>query len=162
MSARSSSHLSCSTSPRCAIELDAQLDARQLHAILTGRRRSAKQVNRQPAWPCHTQSGPVRSAVAAAAVIGSSNGKHRKTVVEAPAGTAASVGASQHAADSGSSPAHTEFVAETLLPTTSGKFRLRGYRHTVQVVRALVYLAHFCQVPWEELSRTDVHSKLSM
>ena len=25
----------------------------------------------------------------------------------------------------------TEFVAETLLPTRSGKFRLRGYRHTV-------------------------------
>lgn len=32
----------------------------------------------------------------------------------------------------------TEFVAETLLPTTKGKFRLRGYRHTVsdlQVVK---------------------------
>ena len=26
----------------------------------------------------------------------------------------------------------TEFVAETLLPTRSGKFRLRGYRHTVR------------------------------
>lgn len=25
----------------------------------------------------------------------------------------------------------TEFVAETLLPTLSGKYRLRGYRHTV-------------------------------
>lgn len=25
----------------------------------------------------------------------------------------------------------TKFVAETLLPTTQGKFRLRGYRHTV-------------------------------
>ena len=25
----------------------------------------------------------------------------------------------------------TEFVAETLLPTVSGKYRLRGYRHTV-------------------------------
>ena len=25
----------------------------------------------------------------------------------------------------------TEFVAETLLPTRNGKFRLRGYRHTV-------------------------------
>jgi hypothetical protein len=27
----------------------------------------------------------------------------------------------------------TEFVAETLLPTRSGKFRLRGYRHSVGV-----------------------------
>jgi hypothetical protein len=27
----------------------------------------------------------------------------------------------------------TEFVAETLLPTRQGKFRLRGYRHTVSV-----------------------------
>lgn len=26
----------------------------------------------------------------------------------------------------------TEFVAETLLPTNHGKFRLRGYRHTVR------------------------------
>ena len=26
----------------------------------------------------------------------------------------------------------TQFVAETLLPTRSGKFRLRGYRHTVR------------------------------
>jgi len=26
----------------------------------------------------------------------------------------------------------TEFVAETLLPTQQGKFRLRGYRHTVR------------------------------
>ena len=29
----------------------------------------------------------------------------------------------------------TEFVAETLLPTTSGKFRLRGYRHSLHLVR---------------------------
>lgn len=28
----------------------------------------------------------------------------------------------------------TRFVAETLLPTSQGKFRLRGYRHTVSVV----------------------------
>lgn len=28
--------------------------------------------------------------------------------------------------------AKTEFVAETLLPTKTGKFRLRGYRHTVR------------------------------
>ena len=27
----------------------------------------------------------------------------------------------------------TKFVAETLLPTRQGKFRLRGYRHTVRV-----------------------------
>jgi hypothetical protein len=27
----------------------------------------------------------------------------------------------------------TEFVAETLLPTRTGKYRLRGYRHTVSV-----------------------------
>ncbi len=27
----------------------------------------------------------------------------------------------------------TEFVAETLLPTVSGKYRLRGYRHTVSL-----------------------------
>jgi hypothetical protein len=27
----------------------------------------------------------------------------------------------------------TKFVAETLLPTKQGKFRLRGYRHTVSV-----------------------------
>lgn len=26
----------------------------------------------------------------------------------------------------------TKFVAETLLPTKQGKFRLRGYRHTVR------------------------------
>ncbi len=29
---------------------------------------------------------------------------------------------------------YTKFVAETLLPTQYGKFRLRGYRHTVRVV----------------------------
>ncbi len=27
----------------------------------------------------------------------------------------------------------TEFVAETLLPTRTGKYRLRGYRHTVRL-----------------------------
>lgn len=32
----------------------------------------------------------------------------------------------------------TKFVAETLLPTKQGKFRLRGYRHTVRL--ALLYL----------------------
>ena len=31
-------------------------------------------------------------------------------------------------------PGKTSFVAETLLPTRRGKFRLRGYRHTVSVV----------------------------
>ena len=31
----------------------------------------------------------------------------------------------------GSDEVWTEFVAETLLPTSMGKFRLRGYRHTV-------------------------------
>lgn len=31
----------------------------------------------------------------------------------------------------------TEFVAETLLPTTSGHYRLRGYRHTIEFVSAL-------------------------
>ena len=30
----------------------------------------------------------------------------------------------------------TKFVAETLLPTKQGKFRLRGYRHTVRCRRA--------------------------
>ena len=28
----------------------------------------------------------------------------------------------------------TKFVAETLLPTTQGKFRVRGYRHTVSLI----------------------------
>jgi hypothetical protein len=32
----------------------------------------------------------------------------------------------------------TEFVAETLLPTQQGKFRLRGYRHTVGGFRSHV------------------------
>lgn len=30
----------------------------------------------------------------------------------------------------------TTFVAETLLPTKGGKFKLRGYRHTVRMVAA--------------------------
>lgn len=34
--------------------------------------------------------------------------------------------------DSEESTVWTEFVAETLLPTNHGKFRLRGYRHTVR------------------------------
>lgn len=36
----------------------------------------------------------------------------------------------------------TKFVAETLLPTSYGKLRLRGYRHTVRLrVVTIVYLA---------------------
>ncbi len=31
----------------------------------------------------------------------------------------------------------TDFVAETLLPTTSGHYRLRGYRHTIEFVSSL-------------------------
>ena len=31
----------------------------------------------------------------------------------------------------------TDFIAETLLPTSSGKYRLRGYRHSVHLVSAL-------------------------
>ncbi len=38
----------------------------------------------------------------------------------------------------------TEFVAETLLPTRTGKYRLRGYRHTVSVLcnDVKVFLIH--------------------
>jgi len=38
--------------------------------------------------------------------------------------------------DSGTTRVSTDFVAETLLPTTSGKYRLRGYRHTLQKVNS--------------------------
>ena len=31
----------------------------------------------------------------------------------------------------------TKFVAETLLPTNQGKFRLRGYRHTVSLAESV-------------------------
>ena len=34
----------------------------------------------------------------------------------------------------------TEFIAETLLPTLTGKYRLRGYRHTV----ISLPVSHFC------------------
>lgn len=37
----------------------------------------------------------------------------------------------------------TEFVAETLLPTNHGKFRLRGYRHTVRGQ------PNFCVKDWD-------------
>lgn len=37
----------------------------------------------------------------------------------------------------------TEFVAETLLPTNQGKFRLRGYRHTVRGHPS------FCERDWD-------------
>jgi hypothetical protein len=33
----------------------------------------------------------------------------------------------------------TDFVAETLLPTASGKYRLRGYRHTVSLDRCNIF-----------------------
>lgn len=43
-----------------------------------------------------------------------------------------------------SSPAEahieTRFIAETLLPTQTGKFRLRGYKHTVRVLNDLSVL----------------------
>jgi hypothetical protein len=39
----------------------------------------------------------------------------------------------------------TEFVAETLLPTRSGKFRLRGYRHTVRGCCDCLHASETCQ-----------------
>lgn len=40
----------------------------------------------------------------------------------------------QEVESSGEDIISTKFVAETLLPTVQGKFRLRGYRHTVCVL----------------------------
>jgi hypothetical protein len=39
--------------------------------------------------------------------------------------------AAQHVSDIDESLVQTRFIAETLLPTKYGKFRLRGYKHSV-------------------------------
>ena len=41
----------------------------------------------------------------------------------------------------------TKFVAETLLPTKQGKFRLRGYRHTVRAACRLPPPSPLLQLP---------------
>lgn len=69
---------------------------------------------------------------------GAPNGVRRPALVQQvasqlgtlhPAGGSAADGGGAAAAESPRS--WTKFVAETLLPTQHGKFRLRGYRHTV-------------------------------
>ena len=50
----------------------------------------------------------------------------------------------------------TEFVAETLLPTLTGKYRLRGYRHTVMSLHRITFLS--CSILCgQESSRTFFH-----
>eukprot|EP00889_Picochlorum_renovo_P001119 jgi/Picre1/28149/NNA_003555.t1 len=47
----------------------------------------------------------------------------------------------------------TEFVAETLLPTQQGKFRLRGYRHTVDGGRTFTNRLQSLAERWKSRSR---------
>ena len=47
----------------------------------------------------------------------------------------------------------TEFIAETLLPTLTGKYRLRGYRHTVMSLPSITFL-FWCIPCRQESSRT--------
>ena len=49
----------------------------------------------------------------------------------------------------------TEFVAETLLPTVSGKYRLRGYRHTVS--NHILCTSHCAGGVPEEQPNSTVH-----
>ncbi|PSC75354.1 GTP cyclohydrolase II [Micractinium conductrix] len=92
------------------------------------RQQGVQQQPKRGAGPC--------SANASAAHGSSANGKQRPVGVDvleqrqqqgAPA-----VAAPDGGGDGGELPlVWTKFVAETLLPTKQGKFRLRGYRHTV-------------------------------
>ena len=50
----------------------------------------------------------------------------------------------------------TEFVAETLLPTLTGKYRLRGYRHTVMSLHRVTSLSWFIPCR-QECSTTLTH-----
>ena len=47
----------------------------------------------------------------------------------------------------------TEFVAETLLPTLTGKYRLRGYRHTVMSLYSIITFS--CCIPCRQESIKD-------
>ena len=93
------------------------------------RQQGVQQQPKRGAGPC--------SANASAAHGSSANGNRRPVGVDvleqrqqqgAPA-----VAAPDGGGDGGELPlVWTKFVAETLLPTKQGKFRLRGYRHTVR------------------------------
>lgn len=68
--------------------------------------------------------------VAAAAVQHGSTDGDAESVAKSPKAAPAV----RAALDPEGAVAKTHFIAETLLPTSSGNFRLRGYRHTVQLV----------------------------
>lgn len=139
---RAWSQLGCSTSPRCSPDAEVQLVHFRLRTAPAGTAQS-RRAGAIPQDVVCRQTGAVKRsrqarafvAAAAAASLHSSNGSQPATVA---GGAQPAAAARAAAAEPGLAPetadARTDFVAETLLPTASGKFRLRGYRHTVRVV----------------------------
>lgn len=126
MSSRCFSSRGCSTSPRCdEVAYSLKIGQRLCRSCqnLAGwglGRIDARSTKGARAKPC-----------AAATRIKNSNGdfiSHVSSPEELAVTKRAELDSDQAAVD-------TEFIAETLLPTSSGKFRLRGYRHAIYLVR---------------------------
>lgn len=124
MSSRCISYRACSTSPRCTAS-----EPRKVHlwTNAAGAKGTKQCRNRQFSHPGAHSTWP---SVARAASTGEQADQH-------PIQPADEAFARREELESSDAVAHTKFIAETLLPTGSGKFRLRGYRHTVHLVRPI-------------------------
>ena len=129
----------CSTSPYCSSSDPLDFSQPRLGIWLVSERQGFR--TRQ------TRHGPLKEHYLArrqsclvtttATRLGSTDGDAENVVKSSKAAPAV-----RAALEGDRAVAKTQFIAETLLPTSSGKFRLRGYRHTIQLVRlALVWAA---------------------
>ena len=141
MSARELSHWECSTSCRCERENLSSIGSRKgrdHHSRLT---KARERRQRQALGKILSASVPSQKPQSSTA---SSNG------AASPAAPATDSQSLCSVFGSTAVTACTDFVAETLLPTSSGHYRLRGYRHTIEFVSAcrdLMISSVFLQTP---------------
>lgn len=110
---------------------------------------SARQGRRRAAGRrCVPPVAAAASSESSGSSNGAPNGMRRPTLVQQAAAQLGTLDPAGGSADGGGGAAAaepprnwTKFVAETLLPTQQGKFRLRGYRHTVSQGVQVVELA---------------------
>ena len=109
------------------------------------------------------KAATTRAATSNGSAVRSNGVTAQGAVVATPAVHFVSESTANSYVESETARVSTEFVAETLLPTTSGKYRLRGYRHTLYKVS--FYLSETCGIrcllqchgriiPWHVSSRT--------
>lgn len=136
MTTRELSSRECSSSWQCEKEAQNARLARSRESRLLGVARGYSKRQRQSraqSWLAVFSSGSTKSCRCNAtysngAILPSNPEANAHALCSVYGGTAVTV--------------CTEFVAETLLPTTSGKFRLRGYRHTIHFVSACIFKTH--------------------